>query len=309
MTKVKEIIEIDSSTNTFEWVAEILRRRFAEVLALRDDAFNTENIEGVHQMRVATRRLRSVLRDFSSLIDLHHLKKPKKELKRLADSLGNVRDQDVAITALEKLREKAKRQNIKNGIEKMIVKRQEIRENKQNSLMEILADSLIENLRDDFSKAIDDLVQKNEKTFNLVPKEAGREIIAKSLQEFCDLSESLYNPFNSEDLHKLRIAAKRLRYAIELFTFCWSEQITPFAKEITEMQTFLGELHDCDVWIENLRKRLSKAQDGKHQADFWLLSRFTKKRTKNYRAALRLWSKWRKNNFIKRLKAVLQTNQ
>lgn len=309
MTKVKEIIEIDSSTNTFDWVAEILRRRFAEVLALRNDALSAENIEGVHQMRVATRRLRSVLRDFSSLIDLDHLKNSKEELKRLADSLGKVRDQDVAIAALEKLREKAKRQNIKNGIEKMILKRQGIRENRKNSLMEILADSSIESLRDNFSKAIDDLVQKNEKTFNLVPREAGREIIAKSLQEFWHLSESLYNPFNSEDLHKLRIAAKRLRYAIELFTFCWSEQISPFAKEITEMQTFLGELHDCDVWIENLKKRLGKAKDSKHQADFWLLSRFTKKRTKNYRSALRLWGKWRKNDFIKRLKAVLLTNQ
>ncbi|NJM52825.1 MAG: CHAD domain-containing protein [Blastocatellia bacterium] len=32
-------------------------------------------------------------------------------------------------------------------------------------------------------------------------------------------------------MHQLRIAAKRLRYAIELFAICWGEQISPFAKK------------------------------------------------------------------------------
>lgn len=131
-------------------------------------------------------------------------------------------------------------------------------------------------------------------------------MISNGLQEFCNLSESLYNPFNQTKLHELRISAKRLRYAIELFTTCWGERIQPFAKEISNMQTYLGELHDSDIWIENLSQRLSKKPDKKENADFWLLSKFTKKRTQNYRAALRLWSKWQRNNFLKRLQDVLQ---
>ena len=48
---------------------------------------------------------------------------------------------------------------------------------------------------------------------------------------------------------EMRIAAKRLRYAIELFTVCWGARIAPFAEEIAEMQSFLGEVHDANGWF------------------------------------------------------------
>ncbi|NJM52824.1 MAG: hypothetical protein HC846_05180 [Blastocatellia bacterium] len=73
------------------------------------------------------------------------------------------------------------------------------------------------------------------------------------------------------------------------------------------MQDYLGELHDNDLWIENLSRRLNKKKK-RRRTDFWLLSKFTKRRTKNYRAALRLWSKMAKNKFLQRLEEVLQTD-
>ena len=65
--------------------------------------------------------------------------------------------------------------------------------------------------------------------------------------DLLNLGESLYHPFQFKELHKMRIATKRLRYAVELFTACWGESMTPFAEEIAEMQSYLGEAHDCDV--------------------------------------------------------------
>ncbi len=306
MTRAKEIVGMDSSTNALIWAAEVLQVRFEEVFALRNHALDSTDIEGVHQMRVAIRRLRSALRDFSPLMKSQLLKESKKELKQLADTLGRARDQDVEIAVLKKLCEIAKKERIKSAIEKKIEKRRTMREKTQTLLTEILNESALESLQKKFSKAIDEVVQKNETTYTV--KEVGREVISRSLQEFCDLSSSLYNPFNREKLHELRIAAKRLRYAIELFTVCWDEQISPFAKGITDMQTYLGELHDCDIWMENLSRRLNKKTVKKSRADFWLLSKFTKSRIKNYRAAIRLWGKWQKNKFIKKLRAVLQTD-
>jgi len=305
VTSAKEIVAPDSSANALEWAAEVLQVRFDEVLILRDNALNSADIEGVHQMRVAIRRLRSALRDFSPLMKSQLLNRSRKELKRLADTLGNARDQDVALAALEKLRDRAKREKIKQEIEKKLEKRRNVREATQHELEKILNESSLNGLKEDFSKAIDDAVRKNKKLSELTAREAGREVISNGLQEFCDLSASLYDPFNCEKLHELRISAKRLRYAIELFTICWGEQISPFAKEITEMQTALGELHDSDIWIENLSRRLSKEKGKKRSADFWLLSKFIRNRTKHYRVALRLWSRWQKTKFIKRLRLVL----
>ncbi len=308
MTTAKEIAAPDTFANALDWAAEVLRVRFAEVLFLRGNALNAADIEGVHQMRVSIRRLRSALRDFSPLMKSSLLNQSKKELKRLADTLGNARDQDVAMAALEKLRDQANHEKIKQDIEKKLEKRRKLRKATQHELEKILAESSLSDLTEDFSKAIDDAIKKSKKLSELTASEAGREVISNSLLEFCDLSASLYNPFNCEKLHELRISAKRLRYAIELFTICWGEQISPFAKEITEMQTALGELHDSDIWIENLSQRLSQEKGKKRSADFWLLSKFTRNRTKHYRAALRLWSRWQKTKFIKRLRLVLTTD-
>jgi CHAD domain-containing protein len=141
--------------------------------------------------------------------------------------------------------------------------------------------------------------------------EAGRDAVAVSLTELCDLGTSLYEPFNVERLHEMRIAAKRLRYAVELFTACWSDPIAGFAIEIAEMQSFLGEVHDCDVWLENLGARMRKrqkdtAQESEYKAAAWLLSEFIKNRTKNYRAALKLWSEWEADDFAERLRLIIQ---
>ena len=309
MAKAKEITGLDCTANALEWAAEVLRVRFEEVVSLRGEALNSEDIEGVHAMRVATRRLRSALRDFAPLMKRHPLKKVKKDLKRIADALGAARDQDVAIVALETLQEKVEIAPIKAGIGKLIEERCSVRERAQFELMKTLAVSAIETLEKRFTAAIDEATSRKKSARVVSFNEAGRDAVAASLQDFCDLSASLYEPFNIEDLHELRIAAKRLRYAIELFTACWGKAIAPFAVEIAEMQSFLGEVHDTDVWIESLGERL-RVNDGKpaeseYQTAVRLLSEFVKERTKNYRAALKLWSAWKENDFILRLQAVI----
>jgi CHAD domain-containing protein len=311
MAKAKEIAGLDCAADALEWAAEVLRVRFEEVVSLRGAALNSDDIEGVHAMRVATRRLRSALRDFAPLIKKRPLKKVKKDLKRIADALGQARDQDVAIVALEKLQAQAKDERVKEGVGKLIEERRGVRERAQLDLMETIAASSIEDLQRRFDAAIDEAANRKQSARVISFDEAGRDAVAASLQEFCDLSASLYEPFNIEDLHELRIAAKRLRYAIELFTACWGASVAPFAEEIAEMQSFLGEVHDTDVWIENLGKRLrcGRANDstkgGDRQTDAWLLSEFVKMRTKEYRSALGLWSEWEENNFIDRLRAMI----
>lgn len=155
MTKALEIVGKDNSNNALEWTKEVLRVRFEEVLALRDNALNSQDIEGVHELRVASRRLRSALRDFSPLMKSKLLKECRKELKQIADKLGQARDDDVVIAALEKLRNRAKSENVRNDIEKKIEKLRTQRTKMQNQLVKILADSSLESLGKKFAKAID----------------------------------------------------------------------------------------------------------------------------------------------------------
>ena len=303
MAKAREITGIDCAANALECAAKVLRARFAEVLEFRAAALDFEAIEGVHDMRVATRRLRSALRDFAYVTKKKPLKEISKDIKQFADALGAARDEDVAIVALEKLRKKSRDKHVKKGIAKLIEERRARRDQAHLDLIEKLAASNMENLENSFGKAIDEAARQDETGRVITFNEAGREIIAKCLKEFCDLSIHIYEPFADEPLHKLRIAAKRLRYALELFTICRGASLAPFADSISEMQDFLGEIHDADVWLESLSERLQQTDE--NAANIWLLSEFVEKRTKNYRAALKLWSEWQKDDFINKMRIVI----
>ncbi len=181
------------------------------------------------------------------------------------------------------------------------------------NLTEAVAVGRINDLEERFKAALDKAVSRKKSNRTISFNEVGRKVVADSLQDLLDLGASLYEPFKIEELHEMRIAAKRLRYAIELFVHCWGERIAPFAEEIAEMQSFLGEVHDCDVWIESLSERLQREQDdvatdgSDYQTAAWLLSEYVKKRTKEYRSALKLWGEWKANNFAERMKATIQS--
>ena len=305
MAKADDSSAIDcSAADAMQWSAEVLRMRFAEILNFRAAALGSDDIEAVHDMRVATRRLRSAIRDFAPLTGKKSFRPLKEDLMDIADTLGDARDQDVAIAALEKLQTKADDAVIKKGIGKLIEERRGVREKAQTVLTQTLTDDNLNKIEIQFAAAIDKALEKKAAAETVTVSAAGRAVILARLKEFCGLSAALYAPFGISRLHRLRISAKRLRYAIELFVVCWQEQIAPFAREIAEMQTFLGELHDADVWIENVGKRLRKT-DGESPADLWLLSEFVKDRNKNYRGALDLWSKWKTERFVERLRELL----
>lgn len=312
MAKAKEIIGLDCAADALRWAAEVLRARFNEAVSLREAALDFSDIEGVHSMRVATRRLRSALRDFTPLFDKPLPKQVRKDLKQIADALGAVRDQDVAILALEELQAAAETESLKEGIGKLLEERRGLRDAARLDLTETVAADSLNDLQERFAVAMDKVTSRKKSNRMVSFNEAGRDVVAAGLQDLLDLGASLYKPFKIDEMHEMRIAAKRLRYAIELFVACWGKPIAPFAEEIAQMQTFLGEVHDCDVWIESMGKRLQKilrngaTNQSDYQAATLLLSEFVKKRTKEYRSALKLWSDWEANHFAERMRTMMQ---
>ena len=59
-------------------------------------------------------------------------------------------------------------------------------------------------------------------------------------------------PERSEELHQMRIAAKKLRYSIEIFAPLFDGALDEQLATAKEVQKILGEIHDCDVWITTL---------------------------------------------------------
>ena len=81
--------------------ARIVRVRAKELFGQSDGVLDTSDIERVHDMRVATRRLRAVLEIFAPCFPRAEHKSVLRDVKALADALGERRDPDVHIEAME----------------------------------------------------------------------------------------------------------------------------------------------------------------------------------------------------------------
>src|SRR4051794_36822004 len=72
-------------------------------------------------------------------------------------------------------------------------------------------------------------------------------IVAVRLDELCGFMPAAADPQAMHTLHDMRIAAKRLRYVLELFAPAFGPYAAKAAKQAKKLQDVIGEIHDCDV--------------------------------------------------------------
>jgi len=313
MAKAKRIKGIDCNSEAPAGMKLVLVTRFGELRDFQEAALDWTDPEGVHSMRVASRRLRSALRDFMPYLHKRRLSSVLKPLRDIADALGEVRDQDVAIMALEKLQTQVSDQ-VSPVLKQFIEVRKEIRDQARKELMVMLEDSQLKQLELSFVSGVEGAAEGNARRQSSLPisfRKMSRAIILDRLKELEKLSNGLFRPFEVETLHEMRIAAKRLRYAVELFQQCWGRSLATYAKRVARMQTALGDVHDCDVWIESFGNEINKArkekQDENLKAFVWLLSHFVKLRTKHLRKAFDLWRDWEAEDTSGKLRTLLNS--
>ena len=104
MAKARPVPGFAEAASFREAAARVVEVRTEEVFEHADHVFDTTDIERVHDMRVATRRLRAALEIFAACFPKREHRRVLKEVKRLADALGERRDPDVAIAGFEKVR-------------------------------------------------------------------------------------------------------------------------------------------------------------------------------------------------------------
>jgi CHAD domain-containing protein len=100
VAKAKAIDGLSPEQSYGEVAARIVATRSEELTEQARGVLDTGDIERVHDMRVATRRLRAALEVFEPCFPAKPYRQALREVKRLADGLGERRDRDVAIEAL-----------------------------------------------------------------------------------------------------------------------------------------------------------------------------------------------------------------
>jgi hypothetical protein len=87
-------------------------------------------------------------------------------------------------------------------------------------------------------------------------------IVRTRLDELYSLTPKALNPKRVKALHDMRIAAKRLRYVLEITSFCFGPYASTATKRAKELQDLLGEIHDCDELLPRVRAVQRELRDG-----------------------------------------------
>ena len=97
----------------------------------------------------------------------------------------------------------------------------------------------------------------------------------------------------------MRIAAKRLRYLLELVGFCFGEVGGEAQGRARELQEVLGEIHDCDVMLE----RIAAIRDRDAEGFDALAARFRAERAEQFARFGALWATIERSRLRERLLA------
>ena len=213
------------------------------------------DIEGVHQARVATRRLRSDLRTFGPLLDPAWAGALSGELKWLADELGKVRDADVLLARLQATID-ADPDLAGAATNRVLTSLRGQRRRDNARLLDHLdserADRLLDHLVDAAADPRTAPQADDPAADRLGP------LVAKRWRRLDKAIAALDDPPVIDDLHQVRILAKRVRYAADAATPVFGAEAKALAKATAGLQDVLGELNDAAVaeeWLAALAER------------------------------------------------------
>jgi len=219
---------------------------------------------GVHQMRVSTRRLRSDLKTFETLVDATWAEELRAELKWLADVLGGVRDLDVLRQRLQKAasgfptadRQAAARLVRRLGRERF-GRLQALHQALESDRYFALLDRLVQAARDPRLSPVAEAPAGT-----VLPGLAAGpwKKLRRDARRLLEREDAVPD----EELHALRIRAKRARYAAEAVTRAIPDA-EPLAAAVAEVQGVLGDQHDAVVAEAWLRGAV-RAGCSRHQA-------------------------------------------
>jgi hypothetical protein len=85
-------------------------------------------------------------------------------------------------------------------------------------------------------------------------------IVRVRLRELLDFGPRALDREEVETQHDMRIAAKRLRYVLEVTGFCFGAPADTARRRARDLQDILGEMHDCDEMLPRVRRHLEELQ-------------------------------------------------
>ncbi len=245
--------------------AKHFRRQAQRLAAQLDGIRAAEDIEPVHRARVASRRLRAGLRMFEAALEPEVHKRWRKHVQRITSGLGDARDKDVQIEFLCQVLSELDDPAHFPGVVRLLAELEKQRERLQPMVLKAVDRIERSGVLAEMQGAVKQVRVASEEAkpsarSEAMYGEAERRIHAQ-LDELLGHEEGLDDPHAIAEHHAMRIAAKRLRYTLEIVKAPYQGGLDKMIGCVKRLQTLLGDIHDCDVWAERLAEFSQRQHD------------------------------------------------
>lgn len=237
-------------------VGELVRVAIAEgarQLQAHDPAIRLAGeAEDIHKARVATRRLRSDLKTLGRFCDGFRIDGLRRELAWLGDVLGHVRDADVLRVNLE-ARAAALPDVDPTALAGLQLRLTSERSQALATLLDVMRSSRYAGLLADLTRLAAEPPLRPDVDCDAPSVPAARAVTRQAFRRVRDRVEQLPAGAPTEELHEVRKAAKRARYAAELVAPVAGGRTDALAERLTDLQDALGATQDAVVavcWLQ-----------------------------------------------------------
>jgi len=289
---------------------------------LLEGVINNQDVEYVHKIRVGYRRLSVMLPFFMPFFSKKKYKTWHREIKKVTRLLSKARDFDVQIDFVEHYLKTLKSPVDNAGLSALLKEHKNCRKNMQAQVIKEIENFKTSQTLAEIRICCENLLEQQTDEavdFGYMLQSAHRNITLK-LTDFLSLKRYIY--LDNEPLchHQMRIYAKKLRYTLECFAPFYENRLESEIRWIKTFQDTLGEVHDCDVWIDYIQQFNRKLhKEIKHKAtknsSFVVLDESLKiftayiwdRRKKYYCQFIDCWNQSMKRGFFDQL--VTKTSQ
>jgi CHAD domain-containing protein len=250
-TKPSTVDKLTDASSAADVVSAYLRAQVGQ-LRVADDALRAGEPAGVHDLRVAVRRLRSCLRVFGAIIDRSRVRPLADELRWLSDLLGAARDQEVLWARLTHALDTIPTDLVLGPVQAQVV-RHLARPAAQAD--QALRCAMAGQRYRELQTGLDQLLaappyrqRAGRRALDVLPP-----LVAAAYRKAHDAAD---DPSADRDvvLHRVRRRVKRLRYALEAVEPVMGRRARRLRRRCAEVQELLGDQHDLVVLRPVLRE-------------------------------------------------------
>jgi len=244
---------IDATTRVPVAAVLLTRRKVQEMCAHEACLAGSKPVAAAHDMRVASRRLREVLSLFQEWLDPGACEKLRRYGRRVTKALGPVRNVDVALRFFRALRNELNDETERRAIQRIVRRLSRSRRKWRKAMTAAITRLRLRNLSHDIYRFLP-VPQVNKPENGPMLYELAQPLLQSRLEHAFQYQTIVQDESKQEELHQMRIAFKKVRYALEIFEPAFDQEYEKISSDIQSYQERLGKIHDLDIFVLDLQR-------------------------------------------------------